>query len=271
MRVQLFPKNIYSYLDENGEEQIGIYLGDTDVKPFVLIAKLVEPEATSKYITINNLNKVYILGTYEKINKYKIQRQLHLKGKEVIATPYEFDLITKSIVDKLLIEFGAKCNTTVGSNLIDGKLNDITLTEQMLKHLEWSITKEDIKFSKYKSKLDIVQYRIYFAYIGNNIGSEINKLRPVLVWKEHVNQENKEDSSYFVFPITSKIPKKNYYYNIKKIIDGKTNIIKLNDGKRISIKRFVKPLIDKNTQLTIELTEEEIQKIKESLKKYFMI
>lgn len=33
MKFQLFPKNIYKYLDEYGAQQIGIYLGDTDVKP----------------------------------------------------------------------------------------------------------------------------------------------------------------------------------------------------------------------------------------------
>lgn len=271
MKFQLFPKNIYKYSDENSTQQIGIYLGDTDVKPFVLMAKLSIPDVTTKYISVRNLNKVYILGTYEKIDKSKIQSELHLKGEKVVASSYEFDLITKSIVEKLLLEFASKCNTTVGNNLINGVLNDITLTEKMLKYLEWSITKEELKFTNYKKKLNIVPNRIYFAYTGNNIGSEINKLRPVLVWKEHVNLQNKEDSSYFVFPITSKIPKKDYYFNIKKVINGKENIIKLNDGKRISIKRFVKPLIDESTGLTVELTNEEIERIKDNLKIYFMI
>ena len=46
---------------------------------------------------------------------------------------------------------------------------------------------------------------------------------------------------------------------------------KINDGKRISTKRIIKPLRDNSTQKTIKMEEHKIQEIKEAINKYFSI
>lgn len=107
--------------------------------------------------------------------------------------------------------------------------------------------------------------------MGCNLGCEIEKLRPVLIWKEHINTKNSDENSYFIFPISSKIPQKKYYYNIEINVNGKKNIIKVNDGKIISIKRIQKPLIDNNTKKTYFIEQQTISEIKDAIKKYFNV
>ncbi len=128
-----------------------------------------------------------------------------------------------------------------------------------------------IKLFKNQNLKNVFKNNLYWAYIGCNIGCEIEKLRPVLIWKEHINKNNPDDNSFFVFPISSKIPSKKYYYNIEIEVNGKTNIVKVNDGKRISIKRIVKPLIDDSTKKTYAISELTIKEIKDAIKMYFSI
>lgn len=106
--------------------------------------------------------------------------------------------------------------------------------------------------------------------MGCNIGCEIEKLRPILIWKEHINTSNPNENSYYVFPISSKIPKKKYYYNIEININGQKNIIKINDGKRISIKRIIKPFKDSSNK-TYSISQETSNEIKNAIKMYFGI
>lgn len=80
-----------------------------------------------------------------------------------------------------------------------------------------------------------------------------------------MNPINSDKNSYFVFPISSKIPSKKYYYNVEINVNGK-KIVKVNDGKRI-----VKPLIDNSTKETYCLEQQKINEIKDAIKRYFNI
>ncbi|MBR6778588.1 MAG: type II toxin-antitoxin system PemK/MazF family toxin [Clostridia bacterium] len=100
---------------------------------------------------------------------------------------------------------------------------------------------------------------------GTNIGSEINKLRPVFVWRKHENKENHNDDAYFVFPMSSKRSKSIYKQNVQLNIDNKHNKVMVNQGRLLSRKRFVKIYKDLNTDKVYKLSEEEINKIKRLL------
>lgn len=92
--------------------------------------------------------------------------------------------------------------------------------EKILRFLIWTDKKEELKFTKRKNLKNVFKNNVYWAYMGCNIGCEIEKLRPVLVWKEHINPRNTDENSYFVFPISSKILKNKYYYNIEIDVNG---------------------------------------------------
>lgn len=198
---------------------------------------------------------------------------LYIKGKIVSITPLEFHDLLKDLCVNILNIYEADILRLINDNYnhVTNQIIDVSFSEKILRFLIWTDKKEALKFSKKNNVNNVFQNNVYWAYMGCNIGCEIEKLRPVLIWKEHVNPQNIDDNSYFVFPISSKIPKKKYYYNIEINVNGKKNIIKVNDGKRISIKRIAKPLIDNTTKQTYCIDKQKVIEVKTAIKKYFNV
>lgn len=171
----------------------------------------------------------------------------------------------------MILNFQMKIEKISNNNFNEGKLIDITLPEKIIKLLTWNLKKSDLRFLHKQSNIVVMEHCIYFAYLGTNIGSEIEKLRPVLVWRKHINKQNQLDNSYYVFPITSKKQKKNYSANIKIKLNGKVNYIKLNQGRVISEHRFFKIFEDSSTGKVARISIPIKEEIKKSLSVYFGI
>ena len=265
-------RKIYKYMD-NDVLKYFVYLGDSNNSNDILAGEVGAADDARFYQSLKNMNMVLFIDHLLIVHPSTIIGELYIAGAVAEVEASLFQLLINNICISLLENY-SKSMTLISNRNYDSAndiLFDITFPEKMLRLLSWNEKKKELKFERINFLKNVFKYNIYFAYLGCNIGCEIEKLRPVLIWKEHINKENPSDNSYFVFPITSKIPKKRYYYNVELDINGEKNLVKINDGKRISTKRIIKPLRDNSTQKTIKIEEHKIQEIKEAINKYFSI
>ncbi|MDE5546434.1 MAG: type II toxin-antitoxin system PemK/MazF family toxin [Anaeroplasmataceae bacterium] len=265
-------RRVYKYIDE-GVAKYFVYIGDSDNSKEILAGEIANPDGQRQYHLLENMSMVLFMDELLIIHPTTKVSELYISGKVVDINPFIFQSLINSLCKVLLNDYTASIVNMSSENYSQSAalLTDIAFPEKLLRLLLWNNKKRHLKFERSNFLKNVYRYNVYFAYIGCNIGCEIDKLRPVLIWKEHVNKNKTSENSYFVFPISSKIPKKRYYYNVELEINGVKNIIKINEGKRISTRRIVKPLLDKNTKKTIQIEENKINEIKESMKKYFSI
>ncbi len=268
--MKLLIRNIYKYND--GADKYCIYLGDSDNSDKIIVAEVATIDPIRKYIQISNLTgMVMYIDRVLYINHNSIISPLYINGMIVSITQLEFCELLKGICLNLLNEYKNNIFKLIDDNYdyTKNQIIDIYFSEKILRFMIWTCKKEELKFLP-KNKLKyILKNNVYWAYLGCNIGSEIEKLRPVLVWKKSENMNDNNENSYFVFPISSKIPKQKYFYHVEIYINGQKNIVKINDGKRISIKRILKPMYDNNTNKTYRLEEQKIEEIKSAINRYF--
>lgn len=265
-------RNIYKYND--GIDKYCIYLGDSDNSNQIIVAEVGVIDNARQYKIISCLtNMVMFIDKILYIHPNTVISPLFIKGKIVSITPLEFHDLLKELCKNILNIYEVDNLKLIDNNYdsVNDKIIDVSFSEKLLRFLIWTDKKEELKFSQKNNVKNIRKNNVYWAYMGCNLGCEIEKLRPVLIWKEHINLSNPDENSYFVFPISSKIPKKKYYYNIEIYVNGKKNIIKINDGKRISIKRIEKPLVDNTTKKTYFIDQQKIIEIKDAIKMYFNV
>ncbi len=273
LKNKLFPKSIYNYKNSSGNNCLCVYVCDTDSANEIIVGCIEDIDPlNNNYIKMSNgLNKVLYTDRYLTLKISQIKTALYIKGKPVNITSDEFQCLTNSIYKLMILNFESLINKFATKNYINNTLIDLTLPEKIIKLLTWNIKKAELKFATKPSSIIIMEHCVYFAYLGTNIGCEIEKLRPVIVWKKHINNSNLNDNSYYVFPITSKKFNKSYKHNVPILVNGKQNHILLNQGRIISIKRLVKPYIDDTTGKVIKLDTQTIEKIKNEIKTYFSV
>lgn len=274
-RIQLFPKNIYNYRKNDGTNGICVYVCDTDNANEIIVGCIEDPDTLNNaYIKLENgLNKVLYLDRYITLKISQILSPLYTKGKIASVTSKEFNELSINIYKLLMLKYENYVASLASNNFQSEKLVDLAFPESIIKLLTWNLKKIELNFTEInqQNNLIIMEHCIYFAYLGTNIGSETNKLRPVVVWRKHENKNypNPNYDCYYVFPLSSKFSKKEYKYNVNININGKTNKIMINQGRILSKKRFVKILEDNNTQKIVKLTGKQKNKIKAAIKNYF--
>lgn len=273
MSRNLNVRTIYKY-SENSIAKYFVYIGDSDISNELYGGEISTPDENRPFIRLSCLdNLVLFVDKLIIIDSNSILCPLYIRRTLCRVAPFEFHSLVNNICNSLLDEYSMNIVSTNNSNFDsnNNKLFDVVFPEKLIRLLTWNEKKRKIKFDKKNIVQNIYKFNVYFAYLGTNVGSEIDKLRPVLIWKLHENKDNQYENSYFVFPISSKIPRKNYYYNVRVNINGNENIIKINDGKRINIKRILKPLIDDTTKKTYCIDEDTIKSVKDAIARYFVL
>lgn len=271
--MDYYIRNVYYYV-ENGEKKYFTYIGETDKASKIYCGEIGVVDSSRVYIPIIGLNNLVLFTDKlflvdRNVNSYVFRQ----KGKPFLLDAHDFSVLINSLCNELLT-FYSNSIINISSqnyNSSNNTLKDIAFPEKLIRLLEWNQTKKRLKFDKHSVVSYIARFNIYYAYYGTNIGSEINKLRPVLIWKQHVNPNNPMDNSYFVFPLSSKKGKKKFPYHIELEVNGCKDYVRINDGRRISILRIEKPLKDINTGKTFVVEQNKINEIKDAIKKYFSL
>lgn len=269
--MKLYPGGVYSYTNEY--KKYFIYLGDCDNKnDFFAVEIGDEVEFKSCYKFTDKLKLVAYVDHIRVLNYNLIFHPLYIKGEVLKVQDFQLKHILSHLCANLLDDLKVSVLSIIEKNFDfnNNKFYKISFVENILKYIYWTLNKTEIKFNNTRLIQNVLKYGIYWAILGDNIGSENKKTRPVLVWKVHEDKENHQNSSYFVFPITSKLNGSIYDFNYIIDLNDSKNIIKLNDGRRISVKRIVKPFNDNKTKKLYRLTQTDIKTIKEKISRYFI-
>ncbi len=256
--MEIQKSYIYRY-KENGETPLCIYLCDMQTKGKVLIMPLTGD--TSENVYKLSVTKQYAaLDHYREISKEMFISALFLNSKPVKVPDSDLKFIQEYVIKDYISKL---CRDALDHNI------STILFESIYQFLSWKRQKFLLNFQPYKKNTTVYENGIYWASLGVNVGSELNKNRPVLIWKKRCNGTEEKDYSYIVIPITSKKKKKHYYMNVPIDINGSQSYLRIEDMRRINIKRITRPILTSEKKL-IFIDENKRKEIMEALQKFYI-
>lgn len=246
-KIKIQPGTIYRFnnneililTSESDESFRGMPVHKLDENTPVSTFKLDE---IKRYINFNNVITVYM----KDFTGYVFNKKKHLK----ISTARLNFLVSMCILDDYEYIIDESNPTNNYETLIN-----------KLKFSSWTKTKFNYNFKNSKSKNIINQSQIYWCDLGFNVGSELNKLRPCIIWKYISNRNN-----VTVIPLTTKKYNDKYYFHYD-INVGEKSTARIENLINISTLRVVEPYYYKNKPVKITLKDKE--NIIEIIKKYY--
>ncbi len=154
-------------------------------------------------------------------------------------------------------------NEQIHSNLEETEsiLQNIN-NDDTVEFAQWTKEKANLRYNSEMPKFPIYNNFIYWCNLGLNIGSEQNKLRPVLVVKT-----SSASPVCTILPLTSKRLNDNYWYHIDlEEIDSTVLVEQL---RVVSKLRFANPYRKKGTLVTI--SQNDWNKINEQLESLYKL
>ncbi len=256
--MKLKKTYIYRYKDKC-ETPLCIYLCDIQTKDRILIIPLTENMSGNVY-KLSVTRQYADLDHYKEINKDAIISALFLKSKPVQVPKSDLKYIQGYIIKKYMEK--------ISKSALDSNIS-ITLFESIYQFLSWKYQKFLLNFQPYRPKTTVYENGIYWASLGVNVGSELNKNRPVLIWKKRCNGAEEKNYSYIVIPITSKEKKKQYYMNVPLNINGRQSYLRIEDMRRINIKRITRPILDDDHKI-IFIDENKREEIIDAIQRFYI-
>lgn len=249
---------IYKYYQEN-ETPLCIYLCNAQAKNKIYIIPLSDIESMNS-IKLTTLNKYANISELKEIHKNDLIDPLFLKSTSVKITADEFKQIRDEVIAYMLgsIETVAAISS-----------EDLNTFEGIVQFIEWKHQKLLMNTQPYVGKTIVYENGIYWASLGVNIGSELNKNRPVLIWKNRTGDAREDAYSYIVIPISTQSKNKKYYMNVPITINGRECYIRIEDMRRINIRRISRPLLDDSKKI-IFIDKEKRDEVKKAIKRFYI-
>ena len=126
----------------------------------------------------------------------------------------------------------------------------------------WTKNKAIIKFQKQMPSFAITNNYIYWCDLGINIGSEQNKIRPVIISKT-----KKESTICTIIPLTSERIDDTRWYHID--LENQNSTALIEQLRNVSKLRIISPLRMKGKLVKISLNDWE--KINSTIKEYYSL
>ncbi len=196
-------------------------------------------------VEIKSIKKYVIVEELMDIQRNNFKNPLYISGEPMQITIGEMSFLNKE-TKKMLIK-------KIDSNTSYKVQDDISC-------LKWDVKKIELN----KQADPVVKYnRLQIVWIdfGYNVGSELRKLRPAILWKASGDKK-----VWNVIPLSTKCSNDNYYfhYDITSVHDCSA---KIESMTTFSSKRIVSPYYEKSKQAYISKTDEE--KIISIIKAYY--
>lgn len=256
--MEIKKSYIYRY-KENENTPLCIYLCNTQTKDRILIVPLT-PQPSDKAYKLSVTKQYADLSSYKEISKNFIISPLYLNSKPVCIPEKDLKEIQSFIITDMMnkISNDAHCNNTSSF-----------LFESIYQFLKWKWQKLLLNVLPYQKTTTVYENGIYWASLGVNVGSELNKNRPVLIWKKRCNGNEEKNFSYIVIPITSKNKSKKYYMNVPIMINERQCYLRIEDMRRINIKRISRPILNKESKI-IFIDNDKRSEIMTAIQKFFI-
>lgn len=201
-------------------------------------------ENKGKSIYLKSINKYVILSEIDDYNRTSIKRCIYIKGKPLKITNKEFDDILLKSKDSFLNY--VKDNT---NNNPDG-----------ISYSKWCKDKLEL-INKDTDITNLKVGAICWVDLGYNVGNELRKLRPAILWRSSSNKK-----MWTAIPLTTKHKDDNYYFHYD-LKDKKLGTTRIENLINISANRIKEPYFIKNKIATI--TKKDNDEILKIIKKYY--
>ena len=199
---------------------------------------------SEQLVHLPSIDKYVDVDSIKDYNKSKIERCIYISGKPLRISDKEYKKII-SLTQKGINKFLANINIGIDS----------------VSYLKWCkdkyvLNNETVEFPKLK------QGAIYWVNMGYNVGSELRKLRPAILWRG-----TKDKKTWTMIPLTTKRREDKYYfhYDLECLKEGTA---KIENIMNYSYKRIISPYFSKN-KLAI-ITKNDYEQIKERIKEYYL-
>ena len=235
-------KQIYEFNLNNNKQWI-LILYDISQNHYVGLPVYNKEKENSIYL--KSINKYIVLGEITDYSRYNIKRCVYINGKPIKITNKEFD----DILLKAKISFlnYVKDNT---NNDPDG-----------ISYNKWCKDKLEIINKNTDDNTSLKVGAIYWVNLGYNIGSELRKLRPAILWRSASNKK-----MWTAIPLTSKHKDDNYYFHYD-LLDENLGTARLENLINISYNRIKEPYYI-NNKIAI-ITKKDNDAILQIIKKYY--
>ena len=195
-------------------------------------------------IFLKSINKYVILNEITDYNRNAIRKCIYIKGMPLIISNDDFNNILLKAKNYFLNNI--KINTDSTSNGIS--------------YCKWCNDKL-VLMNKNCILLGLKIGAICWVDLGYNIGNELRKLRPAILWRSTSNKE-----MWTIIPLTSKHKNDSYYFHYDLENDN-LGTAKIENLMNISSKRIKEPYFIKNKIATITKNDNDI--ILRIIKKYY--
>lgn len=235
-------KKIYE-TNELGEKQWILILYDISANHYVGVP--IYSNAKEGCIFLNSINKYVDITKISDYNRSKMIRCIYIQGKPLKVSNKDFDIVLDASKDALIKYLD---NTILPD--IDG-----------INYLKWCKDKINLNLRDIETK-NLKQNGIYWVNMGNNIGSELRKLRPAILWRATGDKK-----TWTMIPLTTKKRNDDYYfhYDLECLSEGSA---KIENMMNYSYKRILAPYFSKN-KLAI-LTKKDYEEICKIISKYYL-
>lgn len=235
-------KQIYA-TNESGNNEWILIIYDISANHYVGIP--VYSKEAKNTIYLKSIDKYVNINDIKDYNRSNMSRCIYSKGKPLKITNKEYNHLLQQSKETLL-EY-------LNSN-IQPDIEGIT-------YLKWCrdkhiINQKDIEIDKLK------QNGIYWVNMGYNVGSELRKLRPAILWRA-----TKDKKTWTMIPLTTKRRNDNYYFHYDLVCLNE-GTAKIENIMNYSYKRIISPYYSKN-KLAI-LTKQDYDNISKIIEKYYL-
>lgn len=201
-------------------------------------------ESKESSIYLKSVNKYVVLSEVDDYKRTNIKRRVYIKGKPLKITNKEYDEMLLKLKDSFLNYVKNSTN-----NNIDG-----------ISYCKWC--KDKLKLISGNDIITNLKVgAICWVDLGYNIGNELRKLRPTILWRSSSNKK-----MWTVIPLTSKHKDDSYYFHYD-LKNKKLGTARIENLINISSNRIKEPYFIKNKIATI--TKKDNDEILKIIKKYY--
>ena len=235
-------KQVYEY-NLNNDKQWILILYDISQNHYVGIPVYNEEKKNS--IFLKSIKKYILLNEITDYSRSNIKRCIYIKGKPIKITNKEFDDILLKSKD----------------NFLEYVKNNTNNDPDCISYNKWCRDKLELINKNTDDTTNLKVGAICWVDLGYNIGNELRKLRPAILWRSSSNKK-----MWTAIPLTSKHKNDNYYFHYD-LIDNNLGTARIENLINISTNRIREPYFIKNKIATI--TKKDNDAILKIIKKYY--
>lgn len=240
--MNIYSQNIYEII-ENGTRKHILIVYNISGNHYVGLTVYTNESSTYNYV--DSINRFIDINDLKDYSKQSIIGLVYVKGNFLRINDFDFSNILKLLKESLIKKLYNKTNYKNIENL---------------KYIKWCYDKllldsEDLSIYTLKPN------SICWIDFGQNIGSELRKLRPAILWRS-----SSDKKMWTVIPLSSKCYNDKYYFHCD-ISTLPHSTAKIECLANFSYKRIREPFFYNNK--IAHLSKEDYNHILSSLKKYY--